>query len=291
MPTVRHSSTLLMRNFARSHPATYLRWFPQGLESRGPLDEDVAFQPRMRLAALNRRANRLNEADREAREPAYFNECEPIPNVAFSAVLQSALLESNRRYQLQIYTVQRGTHRGKRLFKARTESGLYKAVGFLNRNATFTPWVNSVWAEDDLLHDVIREFLVRYTSDQVSLSAAMAMQSRAIRVAFIFDADDFRCLCCNSMTPEGSRICNVHLPSATLGVDCVTNYTVISEAEERQERLRERRDRERRELAERQERERQEQERQQQQQQEEWSQQLLSEFTPLLSENGTGAIR
>lgn len=288
---------VLMRSFAASHPGVYLRWFNvSGHSETGP-----TFMPRRSRTYNEDLAITIERDDRESSDPALFFECSPIPNLYFSAVTEIVTdnSEPNERgsYKLQIYTVRSGTHQGKRLVKVQDpETSRYKAAGFLNRDASFTPWNNSMWAEDHTLHLVIRNFLNRYRSNPDLMSSDRPIPgAETIWVRYIFGEGDFRCLQCNSQTEETSRICEYHLPFRTLGVDGVSTYEVESE-QTRRNRLsfeagaeRDRQHRRRRELT-RQERQRQlaiEQEQAQQRQREE----VLASFVPLLSENRTGLIR
>lgn len=276
-PTIEPGDNRLLRTFASNFPHEYLRRFGDEGFCAGGLHEPIN--------VLSERARFFDRVEEDARsgDPAMCYQNVSVHNCVFEIVICSSA--STVRYMARIYTVQSGTHRGKRLVKVRTANGYYKAAGFLNRDSSFTPWNNSPWSEDTILHLAIADFLHRVTVRRDLLNQDLLPGQDGITVWFAMQ--ETACIRCNAVIRSGERLCDEHMPAENVGVDGVTIFQVEGAAE-RRARLWE----ERRVTRDRQERDRQhqlavEREQEQQRQQEE----ALASFTPLLSENGTGAIR
>lgn len=284
MPITPEESLVRRRNFQAQYPGPYAYWFLA--------DEGDGARPDGALSSRwQREAASLIVDDQESSDPAMFWQClEHIPNctfdITFNGNLDALPERSSNRVQMQIYTVMRGTHRGKRLVKARDiYSHIYKAVGFLNRDRTFTPWSSSPWSEDEVLHNAIRSVLLRHDflgRQSGTLYDVLDTPGITVRVESVENT----CHICNGVTLRPQMFCGMHAAPSTMtlnGTECPLPPPPETPAQQRRRLLQERDAAERANRA-RQAREREDEERR-------LRDERIRNFQPALSEIGTGLIK
>lgn len=195
-----------LSDFGRYYPGAYLRAYVR---------QEVA-TPAQTMATLLGLVNQWRTEDEASSEPAHWWNCDSIPNA-------SVLIPfgSHGDLTLRIYTVQRGTHHGKRIIKVTQEGGnlARSAAGFLNCDGSFTPWNSSMWSGRDDVHAAIRSVLVTMANHPDENVVNGVECSSGLTISQIH----YNCLICNGVTwsyPDGgrSRFCTEHMPAENLSV-------------------------------------------------------------------------
>lgn len=211
---------------ARTYPAYFANF-----RFRPTSAEPVTFS--YDLSELWAQARHESEADLHSSEPSFFWQTNSIPNFQTYMTILSDDGES-ALWELQVYTVSRGTNVSKRIVKARrctstaetngdpVPVNVFKAFAFLNRDGSITTWNSSPWRHQDDLHrataDLLRDRVVRMGRQPHAVGQSTFRILIAPGRGFSYSLANFRITCrvCNATVNGGSgnsQFCNTHAPA------------------------------------------------------------------------------